>query len=241
MERESRGIGKGLYYLFGLLAVLQVAAIVGLIYFAGESLKRDRTLLDRSTAMMEEIFPAMKSDLSQISNKASEIRDDLSGLRVQVSNVDESSRDIAQGVTNLNRQIDGLDKGLSGFFKDKNGIVWGNALNPYVLIALLVVIALSIPVCFRAFNRRNPPPCREQRDPLADPCAGLTDALDRLSGVVDKALAADVNSRLHGVELRKLIADTEKLIQEARTELVWIAHTTPRGEKQAENSPERLN
>jgi hypothetical protein len=241
MERGSGGMGKGFYCMFGLLAFLQVTAIFALVHFAGESLKRDSTLLDRSAVMMEEVFPTMRSELSEISRNASEIRDEVSGLREQVSRVDDRGHEIAQGVSNLNRQVGGLDKGLSGLFGDKSGLIRGGALNPYVLMAILAVIACSIPVWLWVFARRGPEPCADQQEPIATPCDGFTDTLNRLAGLLDKALAADSNSTPHGPELRKLMEETEKLIEEARTELAWLAQTSPRCAGQNEKIPDRLN
>jgi len=238
MATPSRRLISGLYWLVGGLAGLQLVAIYLVVNYAGESLKRDGTLLERTGAMMEEIFPGIRNDLSEVSQKATEIRKDVSGLKNQVSRVDEKVSEVAEGVSGVNRQVEVIDRSLAGFFGDKSGLIWGHSVNPYLLLSILAAIACSIPAFVWVFSRKQAtkPPDVYQR-PL--PSDAFASRLDRLSGLVDRMLAEERHCPDTDPQLVRLMQETERLIHDTRKELAQLSGVNQ--STQEEDRPENLN
>lgn len=212
-----------MYVLLILVMILQAVAIGLAIRYAGEGLKRDRTLLARTGAMMDEVFPGLKQELFGVSQKASEIKSDLSGLRTQVSEVDSRVDNLGRGVEQVDRKIEVLDKNLNGFVGDKSGLVWGHSLNPYLLATLLLALLAAIPLSFRYIVKRHRlkfPPFKAQLEIEDDSFSGR---LDKLSHLVEKIRFEEGKSQSHGPELRRLMDETERLIREARTDLAQFS------------------
>ncbi|MBI5248612.1 MAG: hypothetical protein HY912_03885, partial [Desulfomonile tiedjei] len=105
-----------LYGLLGLVVLLQAVAIGLVIRFEDGREKRDVALLDRTALMLNDIFPGIRSDLSDISDKASAIRKDVLGLQDSVSKVDERVGTVGRSVDNVGGQVDGLNRKVTGFF-----------------------------------------------------------------------------------------------------------------------------
>lgn len=230
-----------MYGLLILVMVLQAVAIGLAIRYAGEGFRRDQIVLARTGAMMDEVFPGLKQDLSGVSQKASEIQSDLSGLRTQVSHVDSRVGNLGRGVEEVDRKIAVLDKNVAGFVGDKSGLIWGHSLNPYLLAALLSALLIAIPLSLRYVVKRN----RSKSSPLQPELALEDDSfsgrLDRLSHLVEKIRFEEGNSQSTGPELRRLMDETERLIREARTDLAQISAATKVPAEEIEKNRERLH
>lgn len=232
---------KRMYGLLILVMVLQAVAIGLAIRYAGEGLERDRTLLGRTGAMMDEVFPGLKEDLSGVSQKATEIQSGLSGLRTQVSQVDDRIGKVGRGVEEMDRKVAVLDENLNGFVGDKSGLIWGHALNPYLLVALLLALLAAIPLSFRYIvKRRRLQASFMEAVPDIEKDA-FTGRLDRLSHLVERIRVEENKSQAPGPELRRLMDETERLIRDARTELAQFSAVTKMLPEETEKNRERLH
>jgi len=212
---------------FGLLivvAVLQAVAVGLLLRFGGDILDKNRSIEAHTSAMLNEIFPAMRSDLVDVSQKATDIKHDVVGLRGQVSKVDERLGEVNHGVSAVSAQVDGLNRNVQGFVQDKTGLIWGHSVNPFVLLGLLAIIAVSVP-CWGWYFYKNRPGA-----PAVTAAAyvgsAFSDKLDRLSRIVDKIREGEVRYSANR-DLRQLMEKTERLIDEARMELAHLSENAP--------------
>lgn len=236
------GLGPGkvmrkLYGLVILLVILQAIGIGLVIRFAADGIERDRTLLERTGAMMDEVFPGLKSDVSEVSQKATEIQSGIADLKTQVSKVDRHVGKVGQDVTLVGEQVAGMDQSLTGFVGDKTGLIWGHSVNPYVLIGLLILLAVSVPLCVRFFGKRSLSQPPKPDDVTAFPVQSFSGSLDRLSDLVEKIS----NVRKPNPELEKLMDETERLIQEARSELGDLAPLKRLTPRCGEDGPDKLH
>jgi hypothetical protein len=219
----SRKHGLLLDKAFGLLVVvvvLQAVAVGLLLRYGGDILEKNRAIEERTLTMMTEIFPTLRSDLGDVSQKASEIKDDVAGLRSQVSKVDEHLTEVNQGVNAVGAQVEGLNHNVQGFVQDKTGLIWGHSLNPYVLIALLAIIAVSVPWWgWYYFRNRPKSPAAQEEYQVGH---GFSAKLDRLSRMVEEIRVGDAKCIVNP-ELQRLMDKAERLIDEARLELTFLA------------------
>lgn len=218
---------------FGLLiviAVMQAIAVGLLLRFGGDILDKNRSIEEHTTAMLNEIFPAMRSDLVDVSQKASDIKHDVVGLRGQVSKVDERLGEVNQGVNAVSTQVEGLNRNVQGFVEDKTGLIWGHSVNPFVLIGLLAVIAVSVPCWgwFFVMNRTGTPAVKA----LPVVGRGFEETLDRLSRTMEKIRQEDGKCSSNS-DLQHLMEKTERLIDEARLELVYLSEKVHASRKEA--------
>jgi hypothetical protein len=208
---------------FGLLivvVVLQAVAVGLLVRYGGDILEKNRSIEERTLTMMTEIFPTLKSDIGDVSQKASEIREDVAGLRDQVSKVDEHVTEVREGVNTVGAHVEGLNHSVQGFVQDTTGLIWGHSLNPYVLMALLAIVALSVPWWgWYYFRNRPESPAIQEEYHEGD---GFSDKLDKLSRMVERIRDGDGRYR-ENPELQKLMDKTERLIDEARIELIFLS------------------
>jgi hypothetical protein len=219
----SRKYGFWSEKTFGLLVVvivLQAVALGLLVRYGGDILDRNRLIEERTLTMMTEIFPTLTNDLGDVSQKASEIRDGVVGLRSQVAKIDQRVDQVSQGVNAVGAQVAAIDRNVQGFVQDKNGLVWGHSLNPYVLIALLVIAAVSVPLWGWYYLReRHESPAIKESYHVG---RGFSEKLDRLSLIVEK-IRDEEGRNSENLELQKLMDKTERLIDEARMELVFLS------------------
>lgn len=216
-----------LYGLLILLVVLQAVAIGLVIRFAADGMERDRTLLERTGAMMEEVFPGLRNDLSEVSKKTTEIQSGISGLRTQVSDVDQHVGRVGQEVTHVGGRVEGMNKNLTGFVKDRSGLIWGHSLNPYLLIGLLAAIAASVPLCVWFFGRRNGSQVPEQHAVPISSMESFSARLNKLSDIVHQIGTDNGKSIRPSPELERLMMETERLIDQARSELGSLVPSPP--------------
>lgn len=211
-----------MYRLVVLLVVLQAAAIGLVLRFATDSVERDKTLLDRTGIMVDQIFPELKQDIGEVSRKAAQIRGDISGLQDQVSKVDEHVAQVERDVFHVGSGVEKIDKSLTGFVNDTSWLIWGHSLNPYVLIALSITLIAAIPASGWIFSReRGAKPWLKAR-PYLSPEESFSSRLDKLHMLVERIRNEGINRR-PSPELQKLMIETEHLIREVRKDLEHIA------------------
>ncbi len=241
MAFEPGKLMRKLYGLMILLVVLQAVAIGLVIRFAEDRIERDRTLLERTGAMMEDVFPGIQKDLSEVSKRTTEIQTGLSGLRSQVSDVDQHVGRVGQEVVHVGRRVEGLNENLTGFVEDRSGMIWGHSLNPYLLIGLLVAMVVSVPLCVRFFGRRSESPAREQDAVSDSPMESFSIRLNKLSDLVHKIGSDNEKSGEPNPELERLMMETERLIRQARSELGNFVPQTTTDTSGNEIRPDKLH
>lgn len=224
MDTEYLSFIKKSYWLTIGVVGLQLA-VVGLVVYADrQSARRDQVIEQRTAAMIEDVFPEMFRDLGSISQKTSEIGRGVKDLKTRVADMDEHLSEVGRNVNKVSGQVEGVNQSVTSFFQDKSGLIWGHSLNPYVLIAMLLVIAASIPVCGWLFGK-----IRQERDLRKELTAelggldGFSLRLDRLHGLLERIRIAEEPSEGQRPELRKLVEETERLIAETRAELALMS------------------
>ncbi len=219
MAFEPGKLMTKLYGLVILLVVLQAVAIGLVIRFAADRMERDHTLLERTGAMMEEVFPGIRKDLSEVSKSTTAIKSGISGLRTQVSQVDQHVGRVGQNVVHVGSRLDGMNKNLTGFVEDRSGIIWGHSLNPYLLIALLAAVAASVPVCVWYFGKKRGSAVPQQEAVPDSPMESFSLQLNKLSDLVHKIGNNNGTTEKPSPELERLMMETERLIRQARMEV----------------------
>ena len=230
-----------MYGLLVLLGVLQVAAVALLIYYAGESFKREQSLLDRTAEMMEIALPGIKHDVLDVSRKASEIKGDISGLRTQVSQLDRHVGDVGKEVSVVGRKVSRLDENVTGFVQDKSGLIWGHSVNPYLLLVLLAVLLVSVPVCGYFFARRSSAGETQAGDRFPDATDAFGTKLDQLSLLLESIRHEQGQAEAVGPDIARLTQETERLISEARAELAQIALQPKPADQESDIAPDKLH
>ncbi len=224
MEKGEGG-GAQMKNYSGLLigvAVLQAACVGLILYFGFTGLNTDRTMLDRTGTMLQKEFPGIQGKLSVISDETSRVGADVAALRKTIAGMDNRLSQVDTGVGSLNKRVEGLSENVSGHMGDRSGAIWGQSLNPYLLIALLGVIAVSIPLwgLVPGWVRKS----REQPSDAGtmmskERLENLVLGLDRLSLLVDNARTEEEQSEARSPEMQKLIDETHGFISDAREEL----------------------
>jgi hypothetical protein len=208
------------FVLLAVVIVLQAVALVLMVSYGANILDKNRTIEKRTHTMMTEIFPSLANDLGDVSQKASEIKKDVVGLRHQVSTIDGHVNEANQGVAAVGRQVAGLDRNVRGFVENKSGLIWGHSLNPYVLIALLAIIAAGVPLCsWYFFKNRQQISIAVEDHHLS---RGFAEKLDKLTHMVEK-IRFGSGRFSENLELQELMDKTERLIDEARMELIFLS------------------
>lgn len=229
------------YGLLILLTVLQAAAVGLVIRFAFDSSARERTLLERTGAMVNEILPSMKEDVAQVSQKTAEIGTEVAGVRSQVTRLDDRVGEVGAEVTHVGKTVDGLDRNLTGFVRDKTGVIWGHSLNPYLLAVLLIAMAVSIPLWGWFFATRFRPATPLQQELFGRDEPSLAGRLDKLARLVEKIRTENGKSVTPPPELQKLMEETEQLILEARIELAQLSHDAQSNPELCGVTPDKLH
>lgn len=155
MNEKRRKLLRLFYGLLGAIIVLQLIMISVIVRYASESERRDTTLLERTGIMVDEMLPGIRQDLSGVSEKVSDIKGDVTLLRRQVDQVDQQVGRVSKGVTGVSQALDAMSRSMLSFFYDTSGLIWGHSLNPYVTMALLVAILLSVSGFGVLFARRR--------------------------------------------------------------------------------------
>lgn len=219
MARDQGTRARGLFGILILLVALQVLAISMAIYYGSRGAATDRVLLDRTGVMTEEVLPGIQRDVSEVSQRTSEIKGEVAGLRTAVTRVDERVGDLDRGVGHVGRVVDGMNHTLIGFVRDKSSLIWGHSLNPYVLLAALLVIAISIPLSGFIFKKGNKRNYHEHEQTVPAGMESLPKKLKDLSEVIEKIRTQDKNEQRVDTEIQRLMLETQRLIEDARAEL----------------------
>lgn len=241
MEGRGANSTKKMYGLIIVLIALQAAAIGLILRFTANTIERDKVLLDRTGAMMEEIFPGLKQDIGDVSRKATQIGKDISGLRDQVSRVDEHVGEVKDGVSQVGSRMEKMDSILTTFVGDTSGLIWGHSVNPYVLIALLTVIMAAIPTSTWLFARKRLAEASLVNKPPLSAAESLSVRLDNLHTLIERIRSHRTGQRSQSPELEKLMIETERLIRDARSDLDHIAPTMNAPVRKAEGQRNELN
>lgn len=242
---EEKGVQmQRMVWLVGALAILQVVAVCLVIRFGFETISRDRTLLSRTETMMEEIFPGLQKDLGHVSGKASEIKKGVAELRTQLSGVEELVNLVGSEVSEVNRGVKAVDRNLTGYVNDKSGLIWGHALNPYILVGLLAAAILCGPVwAFISVNyiKRYTAGRTVGSDTVIDRIEGVSRRLDELSLLVQRLKAQSQDSTHDENELKNLVEKTDRLIASTRNELAILSGHAESGESADPGTGEKVH
>lgn len=241
MDHESGTLMRRLYWLLVLLLVLQATAIGLVLRFGAARLASRQTLLARTETMMEEILPGLKKDVAEVSQKATDIKGGISDLRTQVSKVDNHVGEVGRHVTAVGRTVERMDTSLTGFLGDTSGLIWGHSLNPYVLIAVLLGLAGLVPLCGWLFAHKSRSRNPSQDKQSVTSMLSVAGRLDKLSDLLEKIGTSSGASEPRNPELKRLMVETERLIQEARTELGQLSPSLEPEAKQPEKAPDEFH
>jgi len=143
--------------------------------------------------------------------------------------MDKRLSQVDTGVGSLNKQVEGLHDNVSGFIGDRSGLVWGQSLNPHVLIALLGVIAVSIPLWGLVLGwvrKTREQPSEAGSRISKERMENIFLRLERLSLLVDNARAEEGKAEAPTPEMQKLIDETQSFISDAREELSRLSEKT---------------
>jgi hypothetical protein len=218
------------FSLLIVVAVLQAVAVGLLLRFGGDILHKNRSIEQHTSAMLNEIFPAMRSDLVDVAQKTTDIKHHMVGLRGQVSKVDERLGEVNEGVNAVSAQVDGLNRNVEGFVQDKSGLIWGHSVNPFVLLGLLALIAVSVPWWGWYFFRKRPAALNFRESPHEG--RDFSDKLDNLTRIMER-IREEERRFSSNSELWSLMKKTERLIDEARTELAHIPENASNSRNEA--------
>lgn len=232
--KKHKIFANRLFGLLVLMAVLQAVAVGLIIRFGRDILTQEKTVLDLTSTMTTETLPGIRNDLGEVNQKADDIRGDVYGLRNQVSKVDQRLGDVHQGVEGVGNQVEGLRRNVTGFVQDKSGLIWGHSLNPYILTGLLFYIAagVSLWVWFAHKNRRAPLNNAVYTHDARD---AFSERLDQLTVLVEQIRTQDCRYPT-SPKLQQLMHDTERLIDDARSDLALLSdRCKPQGDDPEDN------
>jgi hypothetical protein len=216
MKIGHRNVLRGIYGLMALMVVFQAAGMALLVYYGADILSRDRSILAHTSTLVNDVAPGLQSDVASVSRSAAEIKMDVMGLRNHVLSVGERVNEVGRSVNHVSKDLDGLNKTANDFIQNRSGLIWGHSLNPYVLISLLGFIIVSIPICAWLLYKRRADIQPQLEEQIA--AEAFTRRLDDLSEIMGRLRAEDMNN-MTDLELKRIMEETERLIQDARTEL----------------------
>jgi hypothetical protein len=227
--RGDSGRLKKLYFVGISILIVQVCS-VGIIFFYGSDiLEKNTNVLKHTSAMTGEVLPGLKQDVGEVIDSTRDIKAGVRGLGRQVAQVGRRVESVEQNVESIGKNVDTVSVGMAAFIQDRVGLIWGHSLNPYVLTGLLLLIVAMIPITGRMFRRRDR--TRTQPEIAAE---AFTKKLEDLTALVRRINVTGDGSQ-PGPELRRIMHETERLINDARAELTNISGET-RPEKD-ENIP----
>lgn len=226
MDREQGTQIQRIKWLVVTVAILQIAAVCLIIRFGFETVGRDRTLLHRTETMMQQIFPGIEKSLSDVSGKAAEINQGVVALRSQLSGVEELVDLVGKRVTEVHQDVRAVDRNLSGYVNDTSGLVWGHALNPYLLMGLLAAVMLCVLLSAWVSVKRIKRHAAGRMlvsDKIVGRIDGISSRLDELSLLVQRMKTQSQMSTNDGKGFKDLVEETDRLIACTRNELAMLS------------------
>lgn len=228
MEEKPKHDFRVLTGLLVAVCVSQVVVMGALLYLGIVGSAPDRAVLDRTGRMMQEVFPDMGDRLKSISQQTGDIRREVSELRDGFAHMGDQVAGIRRNVGTLGAHVEGIGEHISRSFMDRVGAIWGNAVNPYLLITLLVLTVVSVPVWILIMRKVT-----QTEGASADPATGvsserleaLTRRLDTLAVLTDKAMTENGKDVRTTPEVRDLMQEAQRCITETRAELARLAET----------------
>ncbi|MBI4962439.1 MAG: hypothetical protein HY913_04115 [Desulfomonile tiedjei] len=224
MEKDQ---GTGTRSLFGiliLLVALQAGAIGLALYYGSRSSATDKVLLERTGLMTEEMFPGIRQDLAEVSQKAAEIKGELAGVGTAVGRVEERMGSLDRGIGAVGQVVGNINNSLTGFVQDRTVLIWGHSLNPYLLLAALGLIAISIPLSGVLFSKVR----KRQESPLGNAMPEgmevFSKRLEDISELLERIRKEEGKEPRADAEIRRLMLETERVIADARAELAIGPH-----------------
>lgn len=222
MGEIQPGFTRRFYGIIIAVLVLQVLTIGVAVRYGIESARRDTTLLERTETMVDQMLPSIHKDLSGVSNTVSGIKGDVTLLRKQVDHVDQHVGRVGSAVARVGREVEGMNQSMTAFFSNTSGLIWGHSLNPYVLMALLVTILLSVPLFGAVYSRRRRREASVSHPVASSPATLLAKRLDDLSQLIEQ-MREQQKSPEATVEMKKLLDETERFIRDAQAELSHLS------------------
>jgi septal ring factor EnvC (AmiA/AmiB activator) len=226
MDKSNEAPRKGLFWILILLVILQTVAIGMALYFGKQSVTTNRVLLERTGLMTEEFLPGMRKDLGEVSQKASEIKDEVAGLKTAVGRVEDRVANVDQTVDEVGQAVGGMNQTLIGFIQDRTSLIWGHSLNPYLLLGILGIIAVSIPLSGLLFSRARTRPSAPLGNVMPENMESFSQRLSHISELVEKIRAEDEKAPQRNAEIRRLMQETERALEAAREELTVLSGQT---------------
>ncbi len=246
MQAQQRGYSKRILVLVLAVAVVQVATLALAVLFGAEVLRNSRFLVEHSRVMMEnnqammnEIFPSMRSGLSEIKGNTARIIDGVSALDGRVYALNEHMGQVRSEVAGAGKRLEQMDKRFAGWFETRGRLIWGNSLNPYIVLGLLVIACVNIPLAMWVVRRLSsggtvrPALLPAQADGRL---AVLERRLDELAETLSKARTEVQEPAELRAEWEKLVVATERFVEEAKRELAGISAATSRDQRRTRDA-----
>ena len=226
-----------------VVLVCAQALVLGLAgYFGYELIQTNRSLsetgrklLQHNDEMVNKIMPAVKNGISSLKSDTSQILDGVSSLQNKMTTVHEHLGQVRSDVSKVEKNF--------GRFTDRGPhMIWGNSLNPYVLLGLLAFACLNLPFTFWLFTKLSEKLHRPQtiRPNKANERLGdLEQKLRKLSATLEKTKEYFEASGSDNGEYKQLLTETEKFLENAQSDITEISKaivtdpTTIRGSESA--------
>jgi hypothetical protein len=220
MDNKTLGNTRLVIGLITIVCVLQ-ALIIGLIlHFGINGLETGALLEDRTSRMISKDFPQVIKGVSDISDKTSRMRSDISDIKRDMGQVGEKMDSVASNVGSVKEGVTGLRSDLSQTLLKRSWLMWGNAVNPYLLMASVLIIALGVLfLCIRRFGKGRVSPSYALEAP--EGAYGWKRIQDRMDKLIDllETLNQRGEARGNNDDLREVVKESRELLSEARLEL----------------------
>ncbi len=216
----DKKFGSEIKLALGFLIILCVAQaiVIGLVlHFGLKESQTGATLMDRTDRIVTKDFPEALRGISDISGKASQIRSAVSDLKLDVAQVNTSLGSVASEMGTVRNDLTGLKSDLSTSVLQRSWLIWGNGLNPYVLLGILVLIGLFALFSIRRKSGHTKSPDHIFAVQSPNQFDQINERLDKLTEAIRTYEQRDNKTELIS-NVERLVEESRSLVIEARNE-----------------------
>lgn len=213
--------GSEIKLALGFLTIICIAQaiVIGLtLHFGLKGSHTGATLMDRTERMITRDFPEAIRGISEISGKTSQIRSAVADLKLDVGKVNTNLSNVASDMGTVRNDLTGLKSDLSSSVLQRSWLIWGNGLNPYVMLGLLGLIALFALLAIRRKSRGVESPDLVLTGQSAHQFDQITHRLDELTDAIKTYEQRENQTELIS-NVERLVEESRSLVIEARNEI----------------------